>query len=455
MASGARELALAALADRQGMPMAHLERLLAQAAPPPVETHLAMELVRGVVRRRRTLDTVILAFTDRPDQKPPPAVQDILRLAAYQLIFLDRVPDFAAVNEAVSAARRRHPHMSGFVNALCRNVARSLGEAREGPPPQDGTAVPLAPDRHRPFDRAVFVPAATSGPQWLGQACSLPDVLAGRWLARAGSLEAAFELAIQADARPPVTARVNTARMSVERALAELDRAGVKAVAHVGGRNVVFTGPVDIAALDLFRQGIITPQDASATAVVADLDVRPGQRVLDLCAAPGTKTTHIGELLGGRGEVIAADVSAEKLSRLAEAAVRCGLTNVRPILAEQVGALEVGSFDRVLVDAPCSNTGVLARRVEARWRFEADALGRLAADQRRLLELGAMFLAPSGRVVYSTCSIEPEENQGVVQAFLARQRRFRRLSEAALEPRGFVPPQQYRDGGYRAVLGRE
>lgn len=452
--SQARDLALEALGDRQGMFGAHLERLLAERTPPPQEAHLATELVRGVVRRQRTLDVVVRVFSARPDRTGAVDVQNILRLAIYQLIFLDRVPDFAAVNEAVEACRRRHPRMAGYVNALCRNVARALGSVEEGPPAQDGSAVPLTPDRHRRFETPVFAPAALLPQQWLGQVCSLPEDLAGRWLTRAGSLERAFHLAMQADGRPPVAARVNVARMTVAEALAALAAAGVEAVAHEDRRNVVFTGAVNIGALELFQQGILTPQDPSATAVVPDLDIRPGQRVLDLCAAPGTKTTHIAELLGGRGEVVAADVSEDRLARISEAAARCGLTNIRPILAEQVGSLEPGSFHRVLVDAPCSNTGVLARRIEARWRFSADGLGRLAGDQRRLLELGALFLAPAGRMVYSTCSIEPEENDGVVQSFLSRQKKFRRLSHTATDPLTFAPPEKYHDGGYRAVLAR-
>jgi 16S rRNA (cytosine967-C5)-methyltransferase len=452
----ARKLALEALGDRQGMVLTHLDRLIAQQGPPPQETHLAMELVRGVVRRQRTLDAIIAAFSERPGRKMPDDLRNILRLAAYQLVFLDRVPDFAAVNEAVEAVRAHHPRMAGFVNALCRNVARSLSAAEEGPVPADGAAVPLTNTSYRRFDKPLFVPAATSPQRWLGQTCSLGDDLATRWYARKNSqLKGAFALAMTANARPPVAARVNLVRMSLEQATAALNEAGAGCVSHEAGRNVVFTGAVNIPTLDLFRQGILTPQDASATAVVPELNIQPGQRVLDLCAAPGTKTTHIAELLKGRGEVVAADVSPEKLARIAESAQRCRLDNIRPILAEQVGSLQPGSFDRVLVDAPCSNTGVLARRVEARWRFHADDLGRICADQRRLLELGALFLSPAGRMVYSTCSIEPEEDDGVVQAFLSRQRSFKRLSHTLLEPAGFAAPEQYHDGGYRAVLIRQ
>ncbi len=357
----AHNIALNALSDKHGMFSSRLERLLEEKKLPPREAGLAIELVRGVVRRQRTLDAVIKAFSERRKKQLPTDLENILRLAIYQLIFLDRVPDFAAVNEAVEAARRKHPRMAGYVNGLCRNVARSLGQAAEGEFPKDGAAVPLASNRFRSFDKKVFASAEESPQQWLGQVCSLNDDLAARWLVRGGSLPKAFKLAIQADARPLVSARVNLLRISMEDALARLAGEGVEAVAHENGHNVVFTGAANVAELSLFKEGLITPQDPSATAVVLDLDIQSGQRVLDLCAAPGTKTTHIAELLHNTGEVVAADVSEDKLEFIRQAAARCGLKNIRPILAEVAGSLEPHSFDRVLVDAPCSNTGVLAQ----------------------------------------------------------------------------------------------
>jgi 16S rRNA (cytosine967-C5)-methyltransferase len=258
---------------------------------------------------------------------------------------------------------------------------------------------------------------------------------------------------MQANARPPVVVRVNLFRTTVSAAMAALASAGIRAVAHENGISVAFVDHVSVAGLELFRQGLVTPQDPSATDVAPALEVAPGMRVLDFCAAPGTKTTHLGELMAGRGEIVAVDVGPEKLSRIADAARRCGLDIVRTLPADQVGSLDGGSFDRVLVDAPCSNTGVLARRVEARWRFSIDGLRRLAGDQRQILSLAAMFLRPGGRLVYSTCSLEPEENQAVVRAFLKKHGRLKLLKEKLTPPLGFIPSAQYHDGGYWAVMG--
>jgi 16S rRNA (cytosine967-C5)-methyltransferase len=456
VAAMARKLALAALLDRQGQVTRHLDRLLAEQGPAvsPADAALAMELAHGVERRRRTLDAVIRAYSDQPGRQPPDAVQQVLRLGAYQIVFLDRVPDFAAVNEAVSVCRGRRAAFAGFVNAVLRAICRGISDPQDGPVPLERGVIAQSPDRFRRFDRDVLAGPSDDEGAFLADACSLNDDLAARWLKRAGSLPAAFTQAMQVNARPLVVMRVNLSRTTVAAALADLAGAGVRAAAHENGLSVVLLDHVNVAALAAFNQGLVTPQDPTATAVARALNVAPGMRVLDFCAAPGAKTTHLGELMGGRGEIVAVDVSPEKLDRIAEAARRCGLEGiVRTMAADQVASLGEGSFDRILVDAPCSNTGVLARRVEARWRFSAESLRRLAGDQRNILLLAATFLSPGGRLVYSTCSTEPEENQAVVRAFLKKHGRLRLLDEKLTLPLGFVPAQQCHDGGYWAAMG--
>jgi 16S rRNA (cytosine967-C5)-methyltransferase len=452
--SPARAIALEALLDRQGLVTAHLDRLLSERSPAPADAALACELAHGVVRRRRTLDAIIRVYSDRPKRKPPAPVQEILRLGVYQLVFLDRIPAFAAVSEAVDACRSRHRRRAGFVNAVLRSVDRDMGDPQTGKPPLDQQTVPIAPDRYRVFGKPMFYSPEDRPEGFLGEAVSLPDDLAGRWLGQAHSMREAYDRAMQVNARPPVVARVNTAQMSVAEAIARLTDAGVDAAAHVNGVSVVFTAHVDVTALDLFAEGVISPQDPTATAVVGALDVRPGMRVLDLCAAPGTKTMQIGQIMGGAGQIVAVDVSEAKLQRIAESARRCGLDNIELCPAERLGSLDPESFDRILIDAPCSNTGVLARRVEARWRFRADALGQLAADQRQLIAMASVFLAAEGRMVYSTCSIEPEENDEVIQG-VVRQRGTLKVADRKLtRAEGFAGPAEYRDGGFWAALTR-
>ncbi len=454
MAGVAREIALEALLDRQGYVTGRLDRLIQQRRPAPADAGLATELALGVVRHQRTLDAVLRRFAAQPKKALPPALQQILRLGAYQILFLDRVPDFAAVSEAVDAAQARHPRRAGFVNGVLRNVGRSAGEVQAGKPPLDRRTVALSLDAWRGLDRDVFFDPAREPVGYLGEAVSLPDDLARRWLERSGDLQAAFELGMQVNVRPPIVARVDLGRTSVQAVIEALAGQGVQAVAHANGRSVVFRGHVHLTGLEAFNTGLITPQDATATAAGQAVQAEPGMRVLDFCAAPGTKTTQIGEQMLRQGTLVAADVSEERLELIRASAARTGLENVQTLLAERVAGLEPGSFDRVLVDVPCSNTGVLARRVEARWRFRSDRLGRIADDQRQLLMLASVFLRPGGRLIYSTCSIEPEENEQVVQTFLRRSGSFRRLEQHTTTPLGQAGPDRYHDGGYWAALSR-
>ena len=447
----ARDLALAALRDRAGNVTAHLNRLLAAGDVPPNESALARELALGVVRRRGTLDAVLAAF--QPRRKAETRIRDVLRLGAYQLLFLERVPAFAAVNEAVrQVALRKGKGARGFVNAVLRSIARSVSEPQDGPPPAAEDVVPLGPNRFRRLDRPVFPDPAADRIGYLAQAYSLPEELAARWVEGSASLASAAAAGAHANAHPPLILRVNARRASVADVLARLQSAGVDAVAHVNGLSVALLGRADVTALDVFAEGLVQPQDAAATAVVAAADIRPGMRVLDMAAAPGTKTTHLAERMDNRGEIVAADVSADKLARIEDNCRRMGVTIVRTVLAENVPALAEQPFDVVLLDAPCSNTGVLARRPEARWRFSTQALRALARDQRHLLLLATELTAPGGTVVYATCSLEAEENGQVVRDVLAERKHFRLAAERPVRPAGADEPARWRDGGYSAVL---
>jgi len=338
---------------------------------------------------------------------------------------------------------------------LLRAAARSVSPVQTGQLPLAADVLPLGLDSFRRFDRPVFpAPAAEPG-GFLAAALSLPQALAEKWLQQFGGLEEALPIALHANGRPPLIMRVNSLRASVEQVLAELRAEGVAASAHSNGRSVVVTGRVDLAQLAVFTEGKIQPQDASATAVVAgagDL-IGPGMRVLDLCAAPGTKTTHLAERMEDRGQILAVDVSEAKLQRIRDNCKRMGITIVRTVLADGIGQLEERSFDLVLVDAPCSNTGVLARRGEARWRFTHEAVAALAKDQRDLLALGLRFVAGGGACIYSTCSLEEQENEAVVRGALSGGG-LRLGREHQQRPAGVDDPTRWSDGGYFAVLLR-
>ena len=449
-----RELALSALCDRAGNVTAHLDRLLRERPVGPQQSALAWELALGVVRRRGSLDAVIAAFQTRRRRSLPPRVRQILRLGLYQLLFLDRVPAFAAVNETVSQVGRGHSGLRGFVNGLLRTVARSVSPLEEGPPPRCRDVLPVSAGSHRRFDRPVFPDPAADPAGYLAAAFSLPMELAGKWLKESAGPEVAVRRALHSVARPPLILRVNALRATVPEVLDRLAGQGIQAAAHNNGLSVAVTGLVSLMSVDVFVEGLVQPQDPTATAVVAAAPVEPGMRVLDLCAAPGTKTTHLAERMEDRGEILALDVSAEKLARVEANCRRMGVSIVRTMLAEKLGALDPASFDLVLVDVPCSNSGVLARRPEARWRFSRARLEALSRDQRRLLALGLEMVRPGGACVYATCSLEDEENAQVVRGALGRRRDYRLACRRSVEPAGLDAPTGWCDGGYLAVLRR-
>ncbi len=441
-----------ALKDRSGNVTARLERLLAGESLSHVDAALARELALGAHRRRGTLDAVIAAYLDRPG-RPPGLVWEILLLGAYQLLFLSRVPDFAVVNEAVELAdRHHHRRQKGLVNALLRTICRSMSELLPGRAPHASDIVPVDWSTHRRLSKPVFADPGADAASYLAGAYSLPEELAAQWIRQFGSLATAVDVAAHANARAPLILRVNSRRSSPAGVIAALSEEDVAATAHANGLSVVPSHHVNVEELAVFQQGLIQPQDATATAVSVEAEARAGMRILDFCAAPGTKTTHLAELMDDQGEIVAVDVTEEKLGRISGNCARLGLSCVRTILAEKTGSLPLRAFDRVLADVPCSNTGVLARRAEARWRFSGEALGRLVADQRCLASAAGEYVRPGGRLIYSTCSLQPEEGSEVVHWLIGRNKRLSLVREDLVAPAGADSPAHWQDGGYLAVL---
>jgi len=452
-ARGAALEALRRAEGGEGFLEEHLHAILERARLDARDCALATQLAAGVVRHRRTLRLLIshLRGEKKYARTIQPEVLRILELGAFQLLLLDRVPAYAAINEAVEAARRsagrgRGRKVAGFVNALLRSLERLLvGHEPTGTPgpdavphPEGGVvrlAAPVLPDPAH--GRAAF----------LGAAYSYPDWLVARWLDVFG--EEAEAVCRWQNRRPGVFARINPRRHTAE-AMLETLRADGYAVG-TGPRP----GMLEVSALPaerlqaLVEAGEITVQDPSAAAAVEALAPRPGEAVLDLCASPGTKTTQIAEAMADRGRVLACDKNEEKLQPLRRTVAARGLRSVTVCLAEDAAAhAPAGGFDAGLLDAPCSNTGVLARRVEARWRLRPDDPADLADLQRRLLEQAMGLVRPGGRLLYATCSLLPEENDGLLASFLQGREGWR------LADRDLVLPGPDRDGAFRALLRR-
>jgi len=370
---------------------------------------LATELVCGTLRWRGRLDWLLGQVIPRPFESLEPPVRSLLRLGAYQIVMLESVPAPAAVDQSVRAARAIGvERAAGLVNAALRRLAR---EHRELAPPS------LAAD---PLAHLVH-------------ALSLPEWLARRWLEQFGAEEAAA-LAAASNEVPPLTVRSTGPRDAL---LAELRERWPEARAtRFAPFGVVLGRGGNPAADPAFAAGRFAVQDEGSQLVVALLDPQPGERVLDVCAAPGTKANAIAAQVGPGGRVVGVDVNPRRLALVGRESRRLGLGNLELHAADARRDLSPvappGSFDRVLVDAPCSGLGTLRRNPDLRWRVTPTDSAELAGVQLALLRRAALALRPGGALVYSTCTLSPEENEAVVHAFLADSPTFRPTAPDAL-----------------------
>ncbi len=358
---------------------------------------LVTELVYGTIQRMNTIDYYLSRFVSKGISKLEPWVRQLLRISCYQLIYLDRVPPHAVVNEAVKiAGKRGHKGISGMVNAVLRSSLRRPEELK----------------------LPVGLPAA----QEIALTHSHPVWLVERWLNQFGvELTRAI---CEANNLPPSTSiRVNQTRISAEALIEELAEQGYDAArSEIAPSGLIVQGGGNLALADGYAGGRYSIQDESSMLVAELLAPEPGMRVLDCCAAPGGKTTHIAEKMADEGEVLAFDIHAHKKRLIEAQADRLGLRSIaaEAMDARQLGQrFEPGTFDRILLDAPCSGLGVIRRKPDLKWTKTAEDIAAVSAIQRELLDTVAPLLRPGGLLVYSTCTLEADENEHRVDAFLA------------------------------------
>ena len=432
----ARAAALQALVDLDRGREDRLRAALDAAGLQGRDRGLANELAHGVLRRERLLDHVLEGLAARGLPRDP-RLRLVLRLGAYQLLFVGGMPAHAAVNETVQLVRGNR----GFANAMLRQIARRI-ELRAADPAAVTTELPLSPTR------TLLLPAPL--PEDLGERLaiehSLPDFLVLRWRRQFGD-EALPGIAAATSAVPGVYLRV-AATVSRDALFAALAAEGVTTERVHHDRLLRWTGGESPFGTKAYEQGWFAVQDPTALAAAEAVPCVPGDRVIDLCAAPGTKTGVLAERVRPGGTVFAADPDDRRRERIAENVARLGLRDEVKIVPD---ADLPGDVDAVLADVPCSNSGVLARRVEVRRRLQPSTFADLAALQGRILERAASLVRPGGHVVYSTCSIDREENEANVAAFLAGEagRYFALLSQATTLPQAGLC-----DGGFVAVLRR-
>lgn len=391
---------------------------------------LAMRLAYGTTQRRGTLDHVIERLAGRPPARLDAPVLAALRLGLYELLCLDSAPDRAVVADCVELAKTGRNTGHNLVNAVLRRAAR------------EGAAALIGGLREDTPEQAAI---AYSHPQWLARL----------WWDYLGPVEARALMA--ADNEPGELAlRVNALRADRADRAAVVAKAGAPAQVDVAGvaaelgvpthtdaelpEALVLDGPLDLQGSDLWESGALVAQSRAAMLVARALDPQPGERVLDLCAAPGGKSTHIAALMGDEGEVLAVERNRARAAKLAETARRLHASSVRVELADAAQPRPEGSvFDRVLVDPPCSGLGTLQARPDLRWRVTADDIEKLAQIQMAILSAGARVLRPGGVLVYSTCTISPAENERQIERFLDRNSHFA-LDDLSHEQQSHIHP---------------
>ncbi len=424
----------------------HLDRAFQQANLPQIERRLATELAYGVVRRKNTLDAMLQSVVTRERENVEPALWMLLRIGAYQLALCDGIAEHAACDETVELARwLDRPEWIGFTNGVLRGITRLLApEPIEEPLP---FSLPMTNGRFRKLAQPVFADVAQNPLAYVSKGFSVPHWLVERWAERFDFAELC-RLGFWFNTPSSLCLRVHSLRTDRDSLLALFAENGISAHAGELSTSMWLDGASPrVDQLPGFADGWFVVQDESAQQAAKLLAPQPGQLVLDLCSAPGTKTTHLAELMNNEGRIIATDSSESRLQLVQQNSQRLGLSIIETAVISQEGTnIPAGPFDAILIDAPCSNTGVLGKRPDARWRIQPDDLEELSRIQLRLLMAAADRVRPGGRIVYSTCSIEPEENRQVVEAI----RHFRpKLTIAEMHDH---LPGKPADGGFQCLL---
>jgi 16S rRNA (cytosine967-C5)-methyltransferase len=416
----------------------------------------ATDLVFGTMRNRRAVDKAITTFSGRPVQRISPHLLNIIRVGVYELVYSVATGEYAIVNEAVEHTKAiGGKKQAGFVNAVLRQVLRHIG-SRQVPLQQAAArrTLPQSLTTGCEFDTDFLPDRQTSPDGYFSTVFSLPGWLVTDWLAEFGEKQTG-QICAASDRRPSIYIRPNPLKITVEELADKLGGDGVE-TEIVGGTMIRLKSPKAVNKLPGFAEGEFTVQDITASQPVRLLDPQPGWTILDLCAAPGVKTTQLAEATGDAAEIIATDIDSKRLGLVRENVTRLGISSVEFIPYAEIlsskFSIPNSNLDAVLLDVPCSNTGVLAKRIEARYRVSPKVVHGLAQIQSQLLGTASEMVKAGGKICYSTCSIQKEENSGLIQNFLAENDTFTLESEQLTLPStdGFDC-----DGGFAAILTRE
>jgi 16S rRNA (cytosine967-C5)-methyltransferase len=400
------------------------------------DRRLAVRLVYGVLEQKLRLDYDLQQLSKTKLSKLDPKILILLRMAIYQMQFMDRIPVSAAVNEAVKLAKKKGQHLGGFVNGVLRNYVRT----------KDGLKLP-----DRKENESLYLSVIYSHPLWL----------VAHWVSLFGA-EFAEALMKANNETPPLTVRINRLKSDAGNVKAQLAQDGIESelcennayalTIHSGQDSMIQNWPA-------YQTGLLYVQDLASMLVADVVDPKPGERILDLCAAPGSKTTHMAEKMNNQGWISARDVSDKKLEKIKQNAKRLGLEIIHPQAADGLIFDPEASkaYDRVLLDAPCSGLGIIRRKPEIRYKRTMEDVLALTAIQTQLLENASHYVRPGGILVYSTCSVEKDENECRVNAFLETHPEFQLVQTPWSDEDGYIrryPHMHQTDGFFIAKMTR-
>ena len=427
------------------------------------QSQRATDLVFGTLRNHRAIDAVIATFSGRPVKRIQGWLLNIIRVGTYELIYCPSTEQYAIVNEAVLNTKSvGSPKQAGFVNAVLRQIARHISNRQmaifEG---NTKSTLPQTPVTGCQFDTDFLPDSETRPSEYFSTVFSLPEWLITGWLAEFGE-ESTRQICFASNRRPSVYIRPNRLRTTIEALTEKLDAEGIEfeivpdsemiRIKSGKRRGVCYCRPSNVTQLPGFTEGHFTIQDITASMPVRTIENLKlktlNLKFLDLCAAPGTKTIQLAEVTGDSAKIVATDIDNRRLEMVKENTTRLGINSVNIVPYEKLVNSQ-SRFDCILLDVPCSNTGVLARRVEVRYRINPEAIRELPPIQGKLLRTVAEMIKPGGKICYSTCSIQKAENSELIEDFLKKNQNFTLESEQLTLPsaEGFD-----HDGGYVAIL---
>jgi len=419
------------------------------------EKQRATDLVFGTIRNAKAIDMVITKLADCPTERISVKLLNIIRIGAYELFYNPATSEYAIVNEAVENAKAiTGKKQVSFVNAVLRQITRHI-QNRQIPLSKANAkrTLPQTASTGCEFDSDILPNPKNSPADYLSTAFSLPKWLITDWLA-AFSTAQVRQICFASNRKPSIYIRPNKLKTTTQEITEKFRQADINLEIVADESMVKIKSPRAVAELPGFAEGLFSIQDITASQPLRLLKPQPDWTILDLCAAPGVKTTQLAELTGDKAKIIATDIDNERLEKVKENTTRLGLNSVSVIAYQELEQkiAETSPFDCVLLDVPCSNTGVLAKRPEARYRIKPKIIIELTKTQSELLETATKMIKPQGKICYSTCSIQRAENGELVRGFLQKNSHLELESEKLTLPsaQGFD-----HDGGYAAIIAKK